>query len=63
MFDDGLIQFRLEADAVVLDARIGNRDEPDFLVAGADIRNVEAEHFQAFFELFDGEIVLVQHGE
>ncbi|MEZ4661399.1 MAG: hypothetical protein R2911_27935 [Caldilineaceae bacterium] len=42
----------LEANAIVLDARIGDGDEPDFLVAGADVRDVEAEHFQAFFELF-----------
>ena len=61
MFDDGLIQFRLEADAVVLDARIGNGDEPDFLVAGADVRDVETKHFQAFFQLFQREIILVQH--
>ncbi|MEZ4681199.1 MAG: hypothetical protein R2932_43995 [Caldilineaceae bacterium] len=54
-------QFGLEADAVVLDTRIRNGDEPDFLVAGADVRDVEAEHFQAFFELFDGEVVLMQH--
>lgn len=51
----------LEADAVVLDARIRNGDEPDSLVASADVGNVDAEHFQAFFELLNGEIVLVQH--
>ena len=51
--------FRLEADAVVLDAWIGDGDEPDFLVACGDVRNVDAEHFQAFFELFNGEVILV----
>ncbi|MEZ4614524.1 MAG: hypothetical protein R2867_03280 [Caldilineaceae bacterium] len=53
----------LEADAVVLDARIGNGEDPDFLVAGCHIGYVDAEHFQPFFELFNGEIVTVQHGD
>ena len=61
MFDDGLIQFRLEADAAILDARIGHGDEPDFLVAGADVGQVETKHFQTFFQLLQGEIILVQH--
>ena len=47
----------LEAEAVGLDAWIGNCDEPDSLVAGADVANGDAKHFQAFFELFDGEII------
>ena len=53
----------LEAEAIVLDAGIRNRDEPDFLVTGGDVGNVDAEHFQPFFELFQGEVILVQHGD
>ena len=53
----------LEAEAIVLDAGIGNRDKPDFLVTGGDVRHVDAEHFQPFFELFQGEVILVQHGD
>jgi hypothetical protein len=49
----------LEADAAELDAGIRNRDEPDLLVASADVRDVQAEHFQAFFELFNGEIFVL----
>jgi len=44
---------------MILDAGIGNREDPDFLVASGDIRYVDAEHFQAFFELFDSEVILV----
>ena len=58
----GFIQLRLEADAVILDARIGDGEDPNLLVAGRHVRYVEAEHFQALFELFDSEIILVQHG-
>ena len=61
MFDDRLIQFRLEADAAILEARKGHGEEPDFLVAGTDVGHVDAKHFQTFFQLFQGEIVLVQH--
>jgi len=50
----------LEAEAVVLDARIRDGDEPHGLVTGADIRYVDAkELFQAAFQWLDGEIVLV----
>ena len=56
-----IVSWALEADAAILDARIGHGDEPDFLVAGADVRDVETKHFQAFFQLFQGEIILVQH--
>ena len=35
----------LEAKAVVLDARIRNRDKPDSLVASANVGEVNAEHF------------------
>ena len=56
-----IVSWALEADAAILDARIGHGDEPDFLVAGADVGHVETKHFQAFFQLFQGEIVLVQH--
>jgi hypothetical protein len=51
----------LEADAAELEAGIRNGDEPNLLIAGADIWDVEAKHFQALFELFQGEIVGVQH--
>ena len=55
------VRMGLEAEAIVLDTGIGNADEPDFFVAGGDVRNVDTEHFQAFLELFQGEVILVQH--
>ena len=54
--------YALDPDPFPLDAGIGDGDEPDLLVAGGDIGYVDPEHFQAFFELFDGEIVVLQHG-
>ncbi len=50
---------RLEAEAVVLDARVWDGDEPHGLVTGADVGHVDAKLFQAVFQLLDGEIVLV----
>ena len=58
-----LILYILEADPVPLDAGIADVPPKYFLATGTDIRDIETEHFQAFFELFDGEIILVQHGE
>ena len=49
----------LEAIAIVLDARIRDGHEPDFLVTGADVGHVDTKLLQAAFQLFDGEIVLV----
>ena len=57
-----LVAATLETKAVVLDAWIGNRYKPDPLVTDGGVGNVDAEHFQSFFELFQGEIVFVQHG-
>ena len=56
-----MIDCRLDPDPAPFDARVRNVDEPDLLVAGGDIRDEDPEHFQTFFELFQGEIVLVQH--
>ena len=56
-----MIEFRLDPDPAELDARVRDVDEPDPFVAGGDIWDVNPEHFQAFFELFQVEIVLVQH--
>ena len=53
--------FGLDPDPTELDARVGDVDEPNPFVAGGDVGDVNPEHFQAFFELFEGEIVLVQH--
>jgi hypothetical protein len=53
--------FALEANAIVLDARIRDGDEPDCFIAGADVRDIDTECFQAGLELLDAEIVIVQH--
>jgi hypothetical protein len=52
---------RLEADEFQFKTGVVNRPPENFLAAGADVRDVDAEHFQAIFELFEGEVVLVQH--
>jgi hypothetical protein len=52
---------RLEAEAVVLDARIRNPDEPHRLVAGGDVGHVDAQGFQAVLELLDGKGLLAVH--
>ena len=49
----------LEAVAIELDAGIGDPHKPDRLVAGRDVRHVDTERFQAAFELFQGEVILV----
>ena len=49
----------LEAEAVVLDARIRDTDKPDAFVTSADVGHVDAELFQAGFQLLDSEILLV----
>ncbi len=49
----------LEAEAVVLDAGIGNINEPDLLVAGGDVRDSDTKHLQPFFQLFQGEVIFV----
>jgi hypothetical protein len=41
------LSVRLEADAIVLGARIVNGDKPDFLAANTDVRDVDAKGFQA----------------
>jgi hypothetical protein len=51
----------LEANPVVLDAGIRNSDEPNFLVASADVGDVDAQGFQTSFQLFDGEVLIVRH--
>lgn len=51
----------LEANAIILDTGIRNGDKPDLLVAGADIGHVDTEHFQAIFQLLQGEVILGQH--
>jgi hypothetical protein len=52
----------LEAIGVVLDTWVRNRDKPNVLVTGADVGDGDAELFQAGFQLFDGEFLIVQHG-
>ena len=52
---------RLEAETVVLDAGIRNSDEPHRLVAGGDIRYVDAEGLQALLKLLDGKGLLAVH--
>ena len=52
----------LETKAVVFDAWIGNGHKPDLLVTDGGVGNVNAEHFQPFLKLFQGEIIFVQHG-
>lgn len=49
----------LETKAVVFDTRIRNGDEPDPLVTDSGVGNVNAEHFQPFFELFQGKVIFV----
>ena len=53
--------FCLEAPAVELDARIGNGDEPNVLVAGAHVGDVDAQGFQAILQLLNAEIVIAGH--
>jgi hypothetical protein len=52
---------RLEADEFQFNAGVVNRPPKHFRAAGADVRDVDAEHFQAIFELFEGEVILGQH--
>jgi hypothetical protein len=52
---------RLEANAIILDTGVRNCDEPNTLVAGADVGNVDTKHFQTILKLFQGEVILVQH--
>jgi hypothetical protein len=49
----------LEAVAIVFPTWISNGKDPDFLVAGADVRHVDAELFQTAFQCFDSEILCV----
>ncbi len=58
MFTDGN---GLEAVAIVFPAGIRDGKDPHSFVAGADVGNVDAELFQTAFQLFDGEILIVQH--
>ncbi len=56
------MMYTLETDAGCSPARIGNADAPYGVVAGAQVADGDAEHFQPFFELFNGEIVRVHGG-
>ena len=49
----------LEAVASIFPARVGDGEDPDPLVASADVRNRDAELFQTTFQCFDGEILIV----
>ena len=62
-FAFGAVGYRegLETNPIVLGAGIVDRDKPNFLATNADVGHVDAQHFQAAFELFQGEIVLVYH--
>ena len=49
----------LEAVAGIFPARIGDGEDPDPLVASADVGNRDTELFQAAFERFDSKILIV----
>ena len=51
----------LEAIAGIFPARIGDGKDPDSFVASADVGNRDTELFQAGFQGFDGEFLIVQH--
>ena len=51
----------LEADEANFPAWIVDCEKPNPFAANADIVNVDTEHFQTIFQLFQGEVVLVYH--
>jgi hypothetical protein len=52
---------RLEADEFYFQTGVVNRPPENFLAASANVGHVDAEHFQAILELFQSEVILVQH--
>ena len=52
---------RLDPDPAPLEAGIVDGPPEDFLAASADVRDVDPQCFQTLFQLFQGEVVLVQH--
>ena len=52
---------RLDPDPAPLEARIVNRDPENLFAASGDVRDVDPQGFQTGFQLFDGEVIFVQH--
>jgi len=51
----------LEADDPNFPTGVGEGHPVKFLAANADVGYVDAKHFQAVFQLFQGEVILGQH--
>lgn len=51
----------LDPDPAPLDAGIVDGDPQNLFAAGCHIRDVDPQHLQPIFQLFQGEVVLVQH--
>ena len=56
-----LVTQSLETEPAILDAWVVDGPPEDFLAASADVGDDDAEHFQAVFQLFQGEVFLRYH--
>ena len=56
-----VVYHRLEADPAILDTGIVDGPPENALATGADVGDDDAKHFQAVFQLFQGEVFLRYH--